>query len=168
MCREIRILLRRRDRAWKRYKRTGSVEHQQLFKDLRRQVTARIRQTKREYIDRLNSRLEDPTCPPKEYWRLVRSVYGNKTLSSIPPITNEGVAIAAAESKAELFNTYFVQQSTLPSPPDGFALSPQGPPPPHTLDLIQTDVTEVLKILQSLNTSKANGPDYLRKQAGAQ
>ncbi len=158
MTTEIRKLLRLRDRAWKRFKRTKTDHHETIFKQIRRSAKALISHIKVQYFDKLNNRLSDPDCTSKEYWKTLKIFLGSKLQRGIPPIIHENRVLSDTIDKAECFNSYFAEQSRMPPPPDGFALPPLLLPA-YSLDLIQTNELEVYKILRSLNVNKANGPD---------
>ena len=160
MTTEIRKLLRLRDRAWKRSIRTKNPQHENIFKQARRSAKALISHVKAQYYHKLNNRLSNPECTSKEYWKTLKIFLGSKIQRDIPPIIHGTRVLSDTVDKAECFNSYFAEQSRMPSPPDGFALPPLFEQR-HTLDLIQTNELEVYKILCSLNVNKANGPDNL-------
>ncbi len=160
MTSNIRKLLRQRNRAWKRFKRTKSPMHEDIYKQARRTVKTAIKHAKHQHVETLNNRLSDPSCTPKEYWKTLSQFLGSKLQHGIPPIIHEDQVLSDPADKAECFNSFFVEQSRMPPPPEGFALPPL-PRPLHTLNAIQTTPIEVYKILCSLNVNKANGPDNI-------
>ena len=89
----------------------------------------------------------------------MKNLYGNKIKSGIPPIQDDNKTYNLAIEKADLFNDYFVKQSTLPPEPPNVSL----PHFQYTTDARLSDVIiheeDVLKALKSLKTTKANGPD---------
>ena len=60
-------------------------------------------------INKLNSTIS--TISNKNWWKEVKSVYGAKACSQIPPIKEGAIFISESLKKAELFNNYFVSQS---------------------------------------------------------
>ncbi len=160
MSPHIHKLIRLRNRAWKRFHRTSNPVHEEIFKRIRRYTKLYINHAKNQYNCWVNDRLDDPHCPPKDYWKLIKSTLGSKGPSNIPPLASNGRVISDAEEKSDVFNEFFAEQSSLPPPPPGFTL-PELVVPPFSLDSILTTEDEVLNVLKSLKVDKANGPDNI-------
>lgn len=157
---EIRKLLRLRDRAWKRFRRTKNPYHNNIFKNTRHYCHLTISLAKKNYEEKTILKLTDPQTTPKTYWKVLKSVIGTKVNHNIPPLNVNDQPITNTTDKCEVFNKYFVEQSTQPPIPDGFALPPVLKPP-YSLTHIFVSDNEVFKILNSLNVAKANGPDNI-------
>ena len=64
------------------------------------------------YFNELNSTLSNPKISTKNWWKVVKSVYGVKACFQIPPTKEGAIFISESLKKAELFNNYFLSQST--------------------------------------------------------
>ena len=105
--------------------------------------------------------LSNPKISAKKWWGVVKSIYGTKVCSTIPP--RNYIYVYDRKEKAKLFNDYFVSQDTL---------DPQRPPPhfagqfsPNSsLSNIVANPDEVLKLLLSFDISKACGHDGIENR----
>ena len=158
MTSEAKKLLRIRDRNHKRFKRTNSLQHEQLWKKSRADAKIAICHAKSKYFDKLYAKLEDPNTAPKQYWKISKSFYGCKRSNSIPSIVHNGAQYNTASDKAEVFNNYFASQQQLCFP-NHHELPPLIIETVNNLDKITVSEHEVKKILQQLDTNKATGPD---------
>ena len=61
-------------------------------------------QAKTAYYQNINQKLSDPSTDTKQYWHLLKSLYGTKIDSGIPSIVDGDLVISSAKEKAELFN----------------------------------------------------------------
>jgi len=86
-------------------------------------------------------------------------VYGSKALYKIPDLRNGDTLISESHNKAALFNNYFAEQCSLASGSETDPLPEFHLLTEATLDSITTTPFEVFRILRSLDTSKASGPD---------
>ena len=102
--------------------------------------------------------MEDPSTAPKQFWRLAKEIYGTKKNRSIPAINDNNLVITTSAAKADIFNRYFVSQSTLQVPPN-HTLPPLILATDSILEDIRVDDAQVRRILKKLNVSKATGPD---------
>ena len=160
MSGHIRLLIRRRDRAFNKYKRTRSLLHKDSWHHARTLANHAIQQAKRSYNDRLSTTLSDPSCTPKDFWRITKDIIGNKSVCNIPTITDNGISYATSALKANLFSDYFSAQSNINTT--------QYPDIPHlpdrvgdTLESVYVSELEVYKILKCLKVKKASGPDSI-------
>ena len=74
---------------------------------------------------------------------------------------DHGHIMASSLSKAKLFNDYFVTNSTMEEPPEGFALPPMHFSTNASLSEIHFNPYKVCKVLKELKVNKANGPDLI-------
>ena len=151
--------LKKRDRAHKRWKKKQTPETELAFKSARHVVNVCKFHAKKQHDEKVAAKLQNPNTNAKEYWHLTKLVYGNKVKSGIPPITEGNKVYSDSESKANLFNTHFTSKSKLP-------LEVPALPEFHyltnaRLDLVSVEIEETEKILNNLDTSKANGPDNI-------
>jgi hypothetical protein len=160
MSGEIRLLIRKRDRAFKKYKNCKTEYHRAKWHFERKNVNHAIQMAKRIYMTKMTSILSNPSCKSKDFWRYTKAFMGVKTDSNIPTIIDQGVSYVTSLSKAELFADYFASQSSIDH------LEIPNLPPVHTdvpfsLNSIYLSDVEVYSILKKLNTKKATGPDNI-------
>ena len=105
-------------------------------------------------------KLSNPNTAPKQYWSIVKQLYGKKNNPNIPIIKKDGKNFNSAKEKATLFNEYFASQSTV-SVPNDFRLPILSYQTNARIGNIYITEVEVYDILKSLNTNKASGPDNI-------
>ena len=106
-------------------------------------------------------KLKTPSLPrnlTQDFWRIANSVL-NKGKSAIPPIFNGLEVLSSASDKAKLFAKIFLKNSNL----GDSGISLPAFPSRTNLKLHNISVTPkmVKKIIKSLDSSKASGPDYI-------
>ena len=157
---EFRRLVRKRNRLWKRFRRTNNPEHYQVYKRVRNAAVSLSRKCIKDYANSVDIQLQH-NDDPKIWWKKVKALLTSKGHQSIPPIidTASGKIVSSDYEKANIFNQFFTEQCTVPDDakelPDfsyitHFRLS----------DMVITD-SEVLAQLTSLKGSKATGPDAI-------
>jgi hypothetical protein len=99
------------------------------------------------------------TIGEKKYWQIAKQVYGSKKILGVPSLLVNDVPIATSIGKAKAFTDHFVAQQTQPDLPFNHALPPIIFLTDQRISNIQTNSTEILKILKTLDPGKANGPD---------
>ena len=159
---KTKVLLRKRDRAYKKWKKSGDSGHQQELKDLKRQAQCQLRRNYWTHTARL---IEDSTAdgsrPSKAFWSYVKA-RGTEP-STVSPLKVDGRLITDARGQAEALNSQFQSafSKKYPFSPEefesrtGLSLSPDGP----TCDTITIHEAGVRKLLRNLKTRKAPGPD---------
>ena len=158
MTSAIKAKLRERNKWHRRLKMSGCDHHLELFRLKRAEANEAINQAKARHYESIKEKLSDPNIGNKEYWKLLKLLYGSKIDSGIPSIIDGENVYATSKAKAELFNNHFVEKSTLPTDLPGL-------PPLHVCDsqlaIFVISEEEVKKSLSSLNVSKANGCDNI-------
>ncbi len=136
----------------------NTVHAWETFRSHRRHYFAEIKrlkfETKSKIIQGLN---ETIASNPRKWWSLANKLLHNKS-SSIPALDVDGRTVTGDMQKAEAFNHYFAQCSTLD---DSNAELPEIYPR-QTDNLIETceaRTVDVEKCLKLLNPCKAFGPD---------
>ncbi len=81
--------------------------------------------------------------------------------SSIPALIENDQIYSDALSKATLLNVFFTANSCLEPPPAGFALRPLLFKSDLGITTIEFSPIAVYKVLKTLPTAKANGPDNI-------
>lgn len=158
---KLKLLFRKRSRLWRRYKKTKNPDHFNAFRTIRNLVTRENRRAKCHYFNRVIPILENPNTNAKQFWSLTKSLLNNKSQSGIPPLAEENSIITDCTQKAELFNHYFAKQTQLPPHASVHPLPDFSYSTDERLSEIVCTPNEILKILASLNPSKATGPDTI-------
>ena len=164
MTDEIRHAMKVRYSLFKRAQR--SVNNQGHWADYRRQrnvVTHMVRQRRQTHDDETDSKIsDDNNSGSKEWHKLVKQFFHNKGVSSqIPPILFNDILYTSDNKKANLFNQFFSQQSTLENPDD---TAPQLDQFDNALTNIMTTTEEVKSIIRSLDKTKSAGPDNIHNR----
>ena len=160
----LRTLMKKRNRLHKRAKTTKSNLHWQEYRQLRNEITSLKRQLKIEYYQELDEKASDPKqFGTKEWWKLVKQFMNKKDVSSdnIPPIKHNGNIFYSNKDKADIFNNFFVQQSTLESTDD---TPPDLPQFDNEVSLEALTSTEVKNVILNLDKKKASGPDAIHNR----
>lgn len=160
----IKKLIRKKQIIHSLAKRLDSMWCWALFRRIRNILVDKIRKRKEEYDieldDRINSQIHFGN---KDWWKLVNKFMTKKGLSQseIPPIDNNGIICYSDEEKAEVFNTFFVNQSCVDDEDDPFPTLSEHPGSAPPL-IITTDM--VSGIIKSLDQNKAVGPDLVHNK----
>ena len=119
-----------------------------------------LRKAKQDYFGKLNPR------KPKEFWKACKLL--SKSPCSIPPLTNNNFTAYTNVDRAELLNSFFVScfnKSHTPLDESDYQLITCTESVPEEL---LCDEDFVLKLLASLDSSKATGPDKISALANAE
>ena len=149
--------IRKRNAAFQAARKSGKSEHHSKFRKLRNKVVKLMRSAKSSYFQRLNPK------DKKQFWKAIK--YLNKQQSSIPTLHYQDTAAESNSEKANLLNEFFSACFSRDIPP----LSPADTnyhnahydSCPEDL-LCTTD--EVLFLIETLDSSNANGPDGISAQ----
>ncbi len=161
MTGHIHYLINRRDRLYRKYKKSKSENNHILLKQPQVEVCTAIDIAKSAYFSKLTARMSDPETAPKAYHQLCKRVLFGQSRAAIPPLIDRGKVLSDSESKSNLLNDFFSQNSNLDPEPKGFALlSVQVRPHPH-LRTIEFTPTKVYTVLKELKINKANGPNNI-------
>ena len=158
----IRRLIRKRNRLYKKYKKDRTILNYDKFKQARNEVTSNLRKAKKDYTDSLANKLKTSSLSSRDYWKTLKSFIKPSNSVTIPPLLHENTYVADSDEKANLLNSYFVEQTVLdehlanlPEPDD------TNDP---TLNNIVFSPTEVKDILYSLKLGKATGQDNINNR----
>ena len=159
MCNEVRYILRKRDRCFRKYKRTLSEQDRFYFYLARREVNRAKRNAKKRFEQKMVTSFSKPNLSTREFWKLSKRILGEKSDRNIPPLMHNNILVSEDETKANLFNDYFASISSL----DTDGALPQLPgftfETDSRIELVQTTDIEVEKLLSLLNPNKSTGPD---------
>ena len=156
---ELRRCIRRRERLFRRAKRTDCPSDWDKWRRQRSATTDLNKRLKRSYLIKQSQQLISQKQNPRKYHAILKQMIGRRKISQIPPLEKaDGELITEERDKAELLNYHFARQSTSERLTSF---------PPHTglnvpqLDDIVVSEQEVLRELNSLNICKSCGPDML-------
>ena len=142
-----------REGVHRSYQASPSELTRATFISARNRCSAKIRRARSSFrkrkIDELNS---SPT--EKCFWSLSKKIFNNFCNSSFPSLTRpDGSVACSLTDKANLFGSYFSAYSSL---------SDSNPPPQtfsNPIPSIILSTRKVRRVLRSLKTDKASGPD---------
>ena len=161
MTTQVKRAFSTRDRLYKKLKRTNLKIDYQNYKQARHHANFVKSTAKLSHYCRIGDRLRDPSTNSKEYWHLVKSLYGTKVDAGIPPIKENDIIYSSAKEKADILNKHFASKSTLPP------LDQHPDLPENTFEtdrrLSELNVTEndILEAVKTMKTASANGPDNI-------
>ena len=159
----IRKLMRKRNRFYRKYKISKTVQNYSKFKKIRNDVTALLQKSKQDYIETLANKLKSPNLSSKVYWNTLKSfIKPGQSSLGIPPLHQNGCYVLDSTEKANLLNNYFVQQT---------ALDERSATIPVMVNIIGptfTDINfspfEVKSVLESFQLGKSSGPDGINNR----
>ena len=106
MTSSIRTAMHKRDRLLCKYRTTLRINDWNKYKSQRNFTVGIIHKEKKSYFTKINAKLSDPNLAAKNWWKIVKSVCGDKVCSQIP-LLKEGDSY---------INNYFVDQVTTTMP----------------------------------------------------
>ena len=74
------------------------------FCEARDEANKLKRAAKEEYYKKMNDKLSNPDTSSKNYWKLMKQLYGNKTHQGIPPLIKDGHVFTSPKTKCNIFN----------------------------------------------------------------
>ena len=157
----IKRLLRKRNRLYRRWKRTKQDQHRDIYTSARTESKIAINKAKEVYSEQLITKLQDTATSPKEYWKLNRRLMGRERSDTASPLLLNGQSVTDSELKANAFCNYFASQSVAPQIPPDYTYPTLPMMDIPQLDTINLSIEEISTALLTLNPNKANGPDML-------
>ena len=113
MSTNIKTLSRRKNKAFKRYKKNGyKNEDKEIVDRLRNECQEAIVNAKENYLKNLGSKLVDPTTGQKSYWKILNKFLNKCKIPKIPPLLVDDKYITNCKEKASIFNDFFSSQCT--------------------------------------------------------
>ena len=140
--------MRKRNRLYKRAKRSGAPVHM-----TRNKVVMMLRTDKKLFFNNLNA------ANNKQFWKTMK--YLRKEQSSVPVLSHAGCTANNDKDKASMLNNFFSQCFNKELPPLtshdclGFTTPDECP------ESVLCSEEEVAQLLQSIDVSKSNGPDKI-------
>ena len=86
MCNEVRYFIRKRDRCFKRFKRTLSAQDQLNFYVARREANRAKRNAKKRFQAKVVDSLSDPNLDVRNFWKISNCILDDKSDRKIPPL----------------------------------------------------------------------------------
>ena len=165
ITRDLRRLINKRDRWYKRKKKSGNLRDTNRYKELKRETQRHLRQVYR-YIDSIVTPPQDESQTPqqncvKRFWTYIK--HKRSDGSNIPPLKADGVIHPDSVDKANILNNQFKEAFSPKSDlseeelNNRCTLSGNYPTIP---DLTITN-NGICKLLNNLNPHKAAGPDNI-------
>ncbi len=156
--RDIKNLLMRSKRAYKKFIRRGCREEErEQVTLLREDVSRSIENAKQTHLEKLGNDLANKDTGIKKYWSIINSFFNKNKFPVIPPLLVNDVFVTNCTKKAQLFNAHFVQQCSLietgSTLPQFHSLTDQ------RLDSCNITEENILKLIRSLDPNKAHGWD---------
>ena len=156
---EVKRYIRKRNRLFKRFKRTKLPDHENSWKVAAKDANYHMHHAKLAHVEKIKLLLTNLSVGEKKYWQIAKQVYGSKKIIGIPAIIDGDKSLSTSIDKAECFNTYFAMQQTQPPLRFNQQLAPIEFLTDNRLENIVTTRDEVQKILKGLDIGKATGPD---------
>ena len=157
---QIRNLIRKRKRTFRKYKKTQNLLFWEKFKILRNQIVSNIRSSKKNYFDKLEDILSKENVNSKIFWKTSKQVMGlQKSNHTIPTLKLNDKFAEKDIDKANMLNDYFCSQAVVndnnkPLPQHTFTCNSR-------LNSITISEQDVRDVLNNLNVTKASGPDLI-------
>lgn len=152
---EINKLCKKQRRAYNKAKKTGKKEHKDKYRKIKATAQREIRRAQSKYMENIISpQLEER---PKSFWQYIKSKK-TETCGVSPLRGNDGLLYSESHTQAEILNKQFKSAFTAE---DTTSMPNKGPSPYPTMPDITINNNGLIKILKSLNTHKATGPDNI-------
>ena len=161
----ISSLIRQRDTAWAKAKKSNIPLDWNLYRTLRNKCTKLIKNSKCAYY--LNA-IHDNLNNPAKFWKLVKSSSGSITPNSLPDLLRVNQSeIKGKMDIADSFNNHFISAGSIFDSSNSGMIAAEGEPGPPPLDPDQLFTfapiltSQVHKALMSLDVKKSSGPDKI-------
>ena len=152
---KLRRMMRRKQRAHWRAKKTSNSKTWERYKKLQTLVQQETRTAEKNYLhDVVSNNLKKS---PKRFWSYIKSKRQESTGVS-PLINKDGFLQSDSKQKADILNSQFQSvytQENTDSIPD------KGPSPHPTMTGLKIQPAGVTKLLRDLKPHKASGPDSI-------
>lgn len=154
--------LKRKDRAWRRWKALGTPEARLAYNKARNEYTSASRKAiaahKVRVREKMTTELETGS---KSWWWTARRLMGKGGKSEIPVLKSDHSTFISTEDKAECFSTFFSEKSTIPREENEKPIPYIPPRTSAQYDKVVFWPKKVKKQLLKLDVNKATGPDKI-------
>ena len=113
MCNEVRYLLRKRVRCFKKYKRTLSEQDKFYFYLARLEVNRPRKNAKKMFENKMMTSFSKPNLSTSEVWKLSKRILGDKSDRTISPLWHNLAHVSEDKEKSDLFSNYFTSISSI-------------------------------------------------------
>ena len=160
ITRDIKNLMRRQNKLYKKYKRNGFIPDDKVRVDtFRNECFLAINKSKHNYLNNLDNKLTDNSTGQKTYWKIVNSLMNKCKIPRIPPLLVADKFIINCKEKANIFNEYFLLQC---KPISNGSTLPFFQPLTNTrLRSLAISRDSILSMINELNVNKAYGADEI-------
>jgi len=156
MTNDIKRQIRKKKRLYNKAKRADTDQCWQDFRDMRKVVKASMRKSYEEYINGIFTDSDDEKQSHKRFWKFVNS--RKKDSGTIPTLkTAHGLAtdnLSKAEALNKQYESVFTEESRE-------AIPNKGPSPYMSMSNITFTLEGIERMLKSLDSNKACGPDLI-------
>eukprot|EP00745_Piridium_sociabile_P041733 TRINITY_DN82982_c0_g1_i5.p1 TRINITY_DN82982_c0_g1~~TRINITY_DN82982_c0_g1_i5.p1 ORF type:complete len:1008 (+),score=211.04 TRINITY_DN82982_c0_g1_i5:126-3026(+) len=164
---ELRHLIRKRDKVYKKMKKTASPDLRTQVNALRRDVQRELRRAHWNYIGKLFEQREEEstkTESTKRFWTYVKHQRSSRT--GIPPLKVNGCLVTDSKEKAQTLNEQFNQafsDGKTYSEEEFYKKCSMTYDASHYPTISDITISEqgVKLLLTNLNPGKASGPDNI-------
>ena len=163
ITRDIKNLMRRQNKLYKKYKRNGfNVDDKEKVDKFRDECFLAINKSKHNYLTDLGNKLTDKSTGRKAYWKIVNNLLNKCKIPRIPPLLVADKFVTKCKEKANLFNNYFLLQCK--PLPNGSTLPNFFPVTDTKLETFEITNESILNLINDLNANKAHGTDQISVQ----
>jgi hypothetical protein len=154
---ELRVMKRRLQRLFHKYKNRRQPADWVKYKDARTQYQQSLDEAESKYKNTLCESLAGTSNRnTKKWWQTVKWILGKGGDTSHPSLEVNGKQINDSKSKATAFNDFFLSHSNIDT---SHAELPPVEEDPQNIEKIEATEKEVYDIIKSIDPSKATGPD---------
>ena len=145
-----------RNHFYKVFQREKSADSKCRFRHAANECKRVIDSAKTQYVQQTQERIAAQKIGSRDFWRIYNNIT-NKGKSNIPPLINGPEVLTTSKDKAEHFAQKFSRNSTLDD--SGHPLPEFEARTHQVLSNICITPKKVATVIQSLDPSKATGPD---------
>ena len=131
---------------------------------LQNELNSIIESNKQKYYSRLPKKLVDPKTSTKSYWSILKMFLNNKKIPCIPPLRHQNKYVTDFKEKAEIFNSFFVEQCSLMNNSSKL-LSIFLKRTDKFISSISFSSNDIARIIRDLDPNKALGHDMVSVRA---
>ena len=160
MTGEIKTAIERKHMVYKKFNSRGrNPADWERIRILRNETTRIVDAAKDNYFKSLGHKLTDTKTGIKAYWQTINKIPNKNEVTCIPPLLEDDVFVTNFQTKAAIFNEYFVQQCSLIN--NSSQLPALISKTSSVFEKISIDSAKILSLIRCFNTNKARGWDDL-------
>ena len=161
---QLRIMIRKRKRLFKKAKRTKLSQDMNLYIQYRNEVIKLIRRSKKSHIDDIANSFKAQKPSSNDWWKYLKPFINSSSSSGISTPLKDDIIYSNDIEKANILNDHFIGQTNLQDNNKELPklnLSDNTP----SIHGIKLNFNEVKDILQNLQLGKSSGPDGINNSA---